>query len=109
MTALPFQAFVDWSTEPVVKLKLQRHFTGTHFKLSDDANGWQAKHDFYWSRKENFDLQSFALFVQARPWFRSSMWISSGTGISKIEITLFKAVVAQLVHIWKWKTLCGFV
>ena len=93
--ALPFQAFFDWSTEPVVKFKFQRHFTGTHFKLSHDTNGWQAKHGSYWSRKENFDLQSFALFVQARPWFRSSMWISSGTGISKIEITLFTSVVAR--------------
>ena len=36
------------------------------------------------------------LTVQARPgpWFRSSMRISSGTGISKIEIILFTSVVA---------------
>ena len=29
--------------------------------LNDDTNGWQAKHDSHWSRKEHFDLQSFAL------------------------------------------------
>ena len=33
--ALPFQVFFDWPTEPVVKLKLQRHFTGNHFHLND--------------------------------------------------------------------------
>ena len=37
------------------------------------------------------------LTVQARPgpWLPSSMWISSGTGISKIEIMLFTSVVAN--------------
>ena len=41
--APPFQAFFDWSTVPVVKRKLQQHFTGTYFHLNDDTNGWQAK------------------------------------------------------------------
>ena len=39
-----------WTSEPVVKLKLQWHFTGTHFHLNDVTNGCQAKHDSYWSR-----------------------------------------------------------
>ena len=32
---------------------------------------------------------------EIRQWFRSSMWMSSGTGISKIEIMLFTSVVAS--------------
>ena len=41
----------------------------------------------------------FGLIVQARPWFRSSMWISSVAGISKV---LCASEVASATRTWQY-------
>ena len=43
--------------------------------------------------------------VQARPWFRFSMWISSVAGFLKFSVRL--KLLAQLVHMWECKTFGG--
>ena len=65
------------------------------FTRSDNINGWQATHDSYWSKQENFDLQTFA---PTNTFFKDLPFLHEST-VGSLQISLSRGWFSIKYHL----------